>query len=213
MELYDVMTTAETTRRFQTTPVPRGVLHRVLDKARFAPNGGNRQGWHVIVVTSPETRRALRDLYRGPWQEYLARWHGSADPARSRRLAAADQFAETLHDIPVHVIVCTDINTLAITDAALGRPSIVGGGSVYPFVQNILLGCHNEGLGAALTTLVISREPELRKLLRIPERYAVAAHLLVGYPVRRGGKLSRRPVEEFATYERFDGNPVRSEGP
>lgn len=45
MELYEVMRSARTARSFQPRPVPPELLHRVLDNARFAPSGGNRQGW------------------------------------------------------------------------------------------------------------------------------------------------------------------------
>jgi nitroreductase len=101
------------------------------------------------------------------------------------------------------------LEDLAVTDAKLSRQSIVGGASVYPFVQNLLLALRAEGLGAALTTLLVPAEAEVVRLLEIPEGIALAAHIGVGYrddpwPTR----LSRRPVEEFASSERF-GDPLR----
>ena len=50
MELYDVMTTTFSGRDFTEEALPDATLYRILDRARFAPSGGNRQGWKVIVV-------------------------------------------------------------------------------------------------------------------------------------------------------------------
>ena len=91
-----------------------------------------------------------------------------------------------------------------MTDAQLPRQSIVGGASVYPFVQNLLLALRAEGLGAAMTTLLVPAEAEVRRLLGIPDGIALAAHVGVGrradpWPAR----LSRRPVQEFAFAERY----------
>jgi nitroreductase len=84
----------------------------------------------------------------------------------------------------------------------------VGGASVYPFVQNVLLGLRAEGLGAALTTLLVPAEAEVKQMLEIPDEVAIAAHIGAGYraddwPTR----LARRPVEEFAFSERY-GSPL-----
>jgi nitroreductase len=207
------MRTAGTTRRFLTDPVPDGVLHRVLDNARFAPNGGNRQGWHVVVVTDPATRRALHDLYQPPWQAYLAERYGiapGAPPAPDLPVALRRtiEFAERLHEVPVHLLITVDLGALAVTDRSLPRQSIVGGGSVYPFVQNLLLGFRQEGLGAALTTLIIPAEAGVKELLAIPAEHAIAALIGVGYPAGPlPTKLRRKPVEEFATRDSFDGEP------
>ena len=62
MELYDVMRTTFAARDFAADPVPDEVLHRILDNARFAPSGGNRQGWRVIVVRDLAQRTALGPL-------------------------------------------------------------------------------------------------------------------------------------------------------
>jgi len=217
MELYDAMRCAPTTRRFKPDPVPREVLVRALDAARFAPSGGNRQGWRVVVVEDPETRRSLRDLYLPGWHEYMEQTGGArvlADPDSFdanavRHIQAADDYATGLDRVPVHLVVGVRLEDLAVTDAKLPRQSIVGGASVYPFVQNLLLALRAEGLGAALTTLLVPAEGEVMRLLQIPEGIALAAHIGVGYradpwPTR----LSRRPVEQFAFSERF-GDPLR----
>ena len=64
---------------------------------------------------------------------------------------------------------------MTITDAGLDRPSVVGGGSVYPAVQNLLLACRNEGLGCVLTTLLCVEEEKVKALLDIPEDWYTAA--------------------------------------
>jgi nitroreductase len=97
------------------------------------------------------------------------------------------------------VVVCVHLPDLAITDAKLGRPSIVGGASIYPAVQNLLLACRAYGLGSTLTTIPCLDEAKVVELLKIPPDYATAAYLPIGYPQRKGfGPLSRKPVTEVA---------------
>jgi nitroreductase len=212
VDVYEVMRSAPTTRRFSSHAVPREKLWRVLESARFAPSGGNRQGWTVIAVQDAQKRRVLRDLYQPHWRQYMERTGGAAilanpsdfDPALVRTVERVDAFAERLHEVPLHLVVCVRLSDLAIADTGLDRPSIVGGASVYPFVQNVLLGLRAEGLGGALTTLLAPAEPEVKRLLAIPDGVALAAYLLVGrradpWPTR----LARRPVEEFAFSERY----------
>src|SRR5438105_123681 len=129
------MRSVPSTRSFTDEPVPQEVLERVLDSARFAPSGGNRQGWRVVVVTDAGTRRRLRDLYQEPWDAYMAKTGGRAAleageasglPAgRLRMLRGADDYARNLDQVPVHLVVCVELEALAITDAELPRPSIV----------------------------------------------------------------------------------------
>ena len=216
MDLYEAMRCAPTSRRFKLDPVPTEALVRALDNARFAPSGGNRQGWRVIVVRDAQSRAALRDLYLPRWRAYIGHADvaraaadlASSDPARARTLELANEYAEHLHEVPVHLVVGVRLGDLAVTDAQLPRQSIVGGASIYPFVQNLLLGLRAEGLGAAMTTLLVPAETEVRELLAIPEEVAVAAHIGVG---RRADPwpraLARKDVSEFAFSERY-GEPL-----
>jgi nitroreductase len=187
----------------------------VLDAARFAPSGGNRQGWRVIAVQDPETRRALRDLYQPHWRTYfehsgaaqILRHPSEHDATHVRALQRSDEFAERLHEVPLHVVVCVRVADLLITDGALERPSIVGGASIYPFVQNLLLGLRAEGLGATMTTLLIPAEPAVKRLLAIPAELAIAAYIAAGHRADPWPKaLRRRAVSEFAYAERY-GEP------
>lgn len=216
MDLYEAMRCAPTTRRFGTEQVRPEVLRRVLENARFAPSGGNRQGWRVIAVRHSDTRQALSDLYQPHWRAYMELTGGAAmladpnppDPRRARMVKRAHEFAERMHEVPLHLVVCAKLGDLAIVDAGLDRPSIVGGASIYPFVQNMLLGLRAEGLGAAMTTLPAAAEPQVRKLLAIPDDVVLAAYVLVGerdepWPAQ----LSRKPVGEFAFAERY-GAPL-----
>ena len=59
MELYDVMRTTFAVREFTDDPLPDPVLYRIIDNARFAPSGGNRQGTHIIVVRDATVRQRL----------------------------------------------------------------------------------------------------------------------------------------------------------
>ncbi|HEV3229477.1 MAG TPA: nitroreductase family protein [Solirubrobacteraceae bacterium] len=219
-DLYEVMRSAPSTRGFRPDPVPPEAVRRVLENARFAPSGGNRQPWRVIVVDDPGLRRRLGELYQPHWESYMVRMGaralldqaGENPPGDSgvapRRLAgvrAADEFAARLGEVPLHLVICVELASLAIVDQGLDRPSVVGGASIYPFVQNVLLGLRREGLGAAFTTLLTPAEAEVRELLGLPEGIALAGHIAVGY--REGDwprRLSRRPVGEFAFSNHFE---------
>jgi nitroreductase len=122
-------------------------------------------------------------------------------------LRAADEYARNFHQVPVHLVVCVQLDAVVITDAELDRPSVVGGASIYPFVHNVLLGLRREGLGASFTTLLVPAETQVRELLAIPEGVALAGHISVGHRADPWPKqLRRNPVSEFAFAERF-GEP------
>lgn len=221
MELYDAMRTTPATRAFTDEGVPDEVLYRILDHARFAPSGGNRQGWHVVVLREPAVRRRIQELYGLGWREYMAhvdeglvpfapreqgRWTGPAvDLAAARTVVRPHEFADRLASVPALLLLVADLAALACVDNGLGRQSIIGGGSIYPFGHNILLAARNEGLGGVMTSVLARQEPAVRELIGFPEDHAVAGLVALGRPQRVVRTLHRRPVEEFTTVDRFDG--------
>jgi nitroreductase/alkylhydroperoxidase family enzyme len=220
MDLYEAASTTRAVRRLRPDPIPEDTLRRVLRAATWAPSGGNLQPWHVIAVREPARKQALAELYRALWSDYAAARRTLIEPLPAamrepaeRALSAGDHLAEHMGEVPVISAFCFHPERLHITDAELGRPSVVGGASVYPAVQNLLLACRAEGLGCVLTTLLCSREKEVRELLEIPEPWATAAFVPIGWPVGSGhGPLARRPVEQVAFGERF-GQPLFPSSP
>lgn len=219
MELYDVMRTTGAVRRFTDDPLPDDILQRILDNARFAPSGGNRQGVHVIAVRDRGIREALAALCATGARRYVAQQRNGEGPWNPLHpiQVSADQLAAT--EVPaelskplltsaVVLVVCVDLAVVAALDQDLDRIGLVAGASVYPFVWNVLLAARNEGFGGVLTTMAIAEEPRVKALLGIPDDHAVAAVLPLGKPQRQAGKLTRRPVSEFATWETFDGESL-----
>ncbi len=223
MELYDVMRTTFSARTFTDDALSDDVLYRILDNARFAANGGNRQGWKVIVVRSMATRRAIADLMVEPIKRYAAQVEAGENPWNTIHATALDAEAieqtappgfllEAILEAPLTLLVCVDLAVVASTDQYLERVGVASGASIYPFVWNILLAARNEGFGGVLTTFAVAEEERLQSLLGLPTQYAAAAVVPLGKPVKQLTKLRRNPVESFARLERWDGEPFRSSG-
>jgi nitroreductase len=212
MDLFELMRTCRTVRRLRPDPVPDDLLHKVLTAATWAPSGGNRQPWRFLIVRDAQLKRRLGELYLPVWRSFsqpyaaqLATLSPESRPRQERMLRSADHLAEHFHEVPVIAVVCVHIPELAITDAGLDRPSVVGGASIYPAVQNLILACRTVGLGAALTTLLCLKEPEVRALLGIPEGWATCAHLPIGYPAgKRHAPVHRKPVESVTFLDHWD---------
>ena len=167
------------------------------------------------------TRRALRDLYLPTWYEYLAQrmigltpWAPITDrEAEAKAIESAgdmrggEGFPEDLDEVPVLLVVLADLRNLATVDRDLGRYTMAGGASIYPFVWSILLAAYAEGLGGVMTTMVIPSEPEAKEMLGVPDELVIAAVVALGEPVNRPRKLTRAPVSSFTFVDRFGGEP------
>jgi nitroreductase len=226
LDLIDTLRTTGAVRQFHPDRVPDDVLVRVLDTARFAPSGGNRQGWRVIVVKDPVLRAQLRDLYLSGWYEYLAMGSAGLVPwapvtdrsAEAAAIASAEQFAragtstpgfaELLDQAPALLLVLADLTALAAVDRDLPRYTLAGGASIYPFVWSLLLAARSEGLAGVMTTMPVRRESDVRAAFSIPDTVAVASLVVLGRPVATPRRLTRAPVCSFAWLDGYQGEPL-----
>ncbi len=232
MDLGYAMRTTPATRQFTDDPLPDRVLWDILDQARFAPNGGNRQGWHVIVVRDAGLKHRIAALWElaqredhafyaaglVPFVASEAYWRNPPDGPSIQPidLEAARQtpvqhmagaMPELVANAPVVLLITLDLERATAMDSGLGRLSISAGASVYPFAHNILLSARAAGYGGVLTSVLVRQEPAVKELLRIPENHALACTIPLGKPAREITHLRRRPVEAFATLDYFDGPP------
>ena len=220
MELYDAMSTLRAVRRLSPDPIPEDVLERVLTAATWAPTGGNHQVWRIIAVQDPDKKQALADLYKPHWLNYVPAYEAALEGApnevaeKSRRtLAAGTYLAENLQDVPVICVFCFKLDGITVTDAGLERQSVVGGGSIYPAAQNLLLAARNEGLGCVLTTLLCVEEPAVKELLQLPSDWYTAAAVPLGYPVAGGhGSITIKPIGKMVFKDVF-GDPFNFKTP
>jgi nitroreductase len=219
MELYDVMRTTFAAREFTDDPISDATLYNILEAARFAPSGGNRQGWHVIIVRDRASREALATLTAPAARRYIAQVQARENPWNTIDPTAVD--AATMANTPtparltepflkaaVVLVVCVDLKVVASTDQYLERVGVISGASIYPFAWNILLAARHEGYGGTITTLTVAQEPELQKLFGLPSHVAVCAVMPLGKPPKQLKKLSRNAVSQFAVHERWGGTPL-----
>ena len=219
MDLYDVMRTTFSARQFTGEPVSDAALYKILEHARFAPSGGNRQGWRVIVVRDPATKDALGALSAPAAKRYAAQEQAGESPWSTidptsvsaetiERTPPPARLTDSLKLAPVVLVVCVDLKVVASTDHELRRVGVISGASIYPFAWNILLGARREGLAGTITTLAVAQEPKIQALLGLPAHVAVAAVMPLGRPEQALTKLKRKPVGEFAMHERWGGAPL-----
>jgi len=213
MDLNEIMRTNGTCRFYKPDPVSDADLAQVLDAARWGPSGGNRQPLRFIAVRDQNKKRALKDLYLPIWNSYLegVNLGDNRVGGRSKVIDDADYFANHLDEIPILMVVCARLADVHPTDVELDRLSIVGGASIYPAVQNVLLAARECGMGTALTTLLCVVEPQVKELLGIPEDVSTAAMVAMGWPVNPfPKKLTRRPLAEFAFTDHYDEGSIGS---
>jgi nitroreductase len=216
VELLEAMRTTFSARVYTGEDISDRQLFDILDNARFAPSGGNRQGSRVIVVRDGETKRAIAHLAEPAAKRYVAQtqagespWNSISPPGVSPETIAATpvppMLIEAVVSASVVLVFLVDLKVVASIDQHLDRVGVVAGASIYPFVWNVLLATRAAGFGGTITTLATAAEPEMKVLLNIPDEHALCAVVPIGKPVKQLTKLKRKPVEETCTREKFDG--------
>ena len=178
-------------------PVPLDVVTECLRIALQAPTGSNAQRWRWVVVTDPEVRHALADLYRPPAPEERLEPAMPSTPQQERMMDSAKFLMQphprgTRHGGALH---------RGIGGAAGWAPSI------YPAIWSFMLALRSRGLGSVITTVTLYHREEVAALLGIPEGYAQSCMLPVAYYTGDDFKPAvRRPLEEVCFVNRWGGS-------
>lgn len=218
MDALEAMRTIGACRFYRDEDVPDEVIYDAAEAARFAPQGGNRQPVRLVAVRDRAKKERLAELYLPWWRAYFdAAEAGTRDlgeyASARKALMDANGFAENLADHPLIIVVCARLDALHITDLDLGRPPVVGGASIYPYVQNLCIALRVAGVATTITSLAVASEPEVKALLEIPDGFLTAAHVVAGYPEKGfPKKLTRAPVEETVFIDTF-GEPIERNRP
>jgi nitroreductase len=214
MEIDYLLTSTRSVRRRLDieAPVDQDEIRECLRIACQAPNGTNMQTWRWVVVSDPDLRSQIADLYK---DAYLKQTGQSDTGERAFRptpfgriMTSTEWLVDHLSEVPLHVIPCYEPYLEDQGGSSFSVATVYG--SIFPAVWNLQLALHSRGYGTCITTLHLHREREVAELLGIPETYVQGCLLPVGR-LRPGPTFRpapRRPIEEVAVLDRFEGLPL-----
>ncbi len=177
-------------------PVDPEVLYACIDVALQAPTGGEREGWRFVVVTEAAPKRAIAELYRRAFDDYVSLQPDSPATQRPNYRLLADQ----LDAMPALILACIE-----------GRPepgntarAVAHYGSILPAAWSLMLALRARGLGSTWTTLHLAYESEAAAILGIPPDVTQTVLLPVAH--MRGAVLkpaARRSARELTFWNRW----------
>jgi len=193
-------------------PLDPALIEECLTVAVQAPTGGNRQDWGFVVVTEPERKAALAEIYGRAWDRYVtegilappSRPDDPEERRRARRIGrSAKYLVDHLHEVPAVVVPCH-------RGRFDGRPALVQAsmyGSVLPAVWSFMLAARARGLGTAWTTIHLFYEEETAEVLSIPcSEVTQVAMVPVAHSVGLDFKPGpRMPLEDVLFWETWGG--------
>jgi len=220
MNLFDAINTARALRRFKPDPVPDDVITKILEAGIRAPSGSNEQTWLFVVVKDAEQRKKIGEVYRKGGQILMALYANRVKPEHmdqkqyDKLTASAFYLIDHMADAPVLLLACLQPGQVGAQPAqippevaaAMRNLARMGGSSIYPAVQNIILACRAYGLGTCLTTIHMFYEDEVKAILGLPPEVQTYALLPIGYPTDKFGPIKRKPVKEVVCLDRYS-NP------
>jgi nitroreductase len=188
-----------------TRPVEPELLRECIELAVQAPSGSNTQTWHFVIVTDPEKKKAIGDLYRQGMSEVYGSVTASSAPssppeteqarAQQRITDSARYLFEHIHEVPVLVLPC-------IRGRVDGKPSAVQAGvwgSILPAVWSFMLAARARGLGTVWTTLHLRYEQKAAEVLGIPyDKITQTSLIPVAYTLGTDFKPGpRKPLDDI----------------
>ena len=201
-DVWDVMATSRSIRRFTSEPVDDATLDRCLQAATWAPSGANAQEWRFIVLRSPAQRAVVAAAAAQALGVIEVAYSLTRpDPDDTGRRARDNRATYELHDR------AGEFTSVLFAQKRLRMASdMLLAGSIFPAMQNFLLAARAQGLGACLTSWAsYGGEDMLRSAVGVPDDWMIPGHIVVGWPRGRHGPVRRRPWRD-AVYHDTWGN-------
>jgi len=198
-------------RKWKKEDVPDDLIKKAIELATWAPNGGNYQGWHFIVIKKKEIIVKMADAVQSisdriaGWPE-AKEWQGDVDRYRKN--------ASFFRNAPVVVAAFTGEYQSVMDKVLLARESFdpeakqvltfrrsapTSIQSVAAAVATMLLAFHQMGLGAVWLGAPLMAKGEIEAILRVPADFSLICLVAVGYP-DESPQRDRKPVGEVIRF-------------
>lgn len=209
MTVFEAIHSVRAVRIYKPDPVEPEKIARVLRAGTFATNAGNVQPWEFLVITRPEIKAKLKEIATPAFhfidQNGRVQTREQLLDGAGRRVSGHDAL-EYMDKVPV-LIMCfyNPVRGRRMKDEWRWFEEHAGrGGSVFPAIQNMVVAAHALGLGTVVTTLMLLREYDAKKLLGVPEHLQMVAMVYLGYSAEKLGKPRRLPIEQVTRLNSWD---------
>ena len=207
MDVFEALYTTRAMRRVSEDPIPDDVLKQMIDASIRAPSGSNRQGWKFIVVTDPEIKNQLGDLYREAWNFYVKEFYGGTSDLGASNVLDDEKAEQVIRITKSATWLSENFHKVPAMFVVLSRNDPTGS-SIFPAIWSLMLAGRAHGVGTCLTTVLGMFKPQQAfKILNIPsdKGWKIDAVVTAGYPLGKWGVAKRNPVDEV-TYLNTWGN-------
>ena len=192
MSLLKGINSLRSVRKFKPDPVPDEDIKKILEAASKAASGSNTQPWEFIIVRDAKVKARLKEPMLETWLQRMRSIPGMSNRMRGVYDEATDMLRNT-EKVPVLVYCCLNLDRVSKSEE-------VRYASIYPAVQNLMLAAHAIGLATCLTvhgSTPTRGEPEVKKILGVPEHVKIACLIYLGYPAVKLGPPKRKPIMNF----------------
>ncbi len=200
-------------RQWKKGEVPDELLRKAVELATWAPNGGNYQGWHFIIVKNKEVIVKMADAVQSvadriaswsettQWKEDVNRYKKNASFFRNAP-ACIGVFTSDYQSVMDKVLIAREsIDPEARKVLTFRRSAPTAIQSAAAAVTTMLLAFQQMGLGAVWLVAPLMAKKEIETLLKVPSTLSLICLVAVGYPDESPQK-DRRPVDEVLEFIR-----------
>ncbi len=202
MDVREAILNRRSIRKFKELPVEHEQIVELLEAARLAPSGSNRQPWRFLVLEEPDIKELVADV--SP-QMFVRQAPVIILCYADLRCWMPDYIKQGRKELRNSGSV--DVKDMEMDPSLLSsNPLYTNGKELESYIPNafldvgiavehMVLSAMELGLGTCWCRLV--DELRLQEIFKLPDYYKFVTMLLVGYPDQYPPQRPRRNIEEL----------------
>ena len=209
--LEELIKSRRSIRKWKKDKIPDELIVKAIELGTWAPNGGNSQGWHFVIVKSPAVIREMADVVQATtdkiaswpeattWQEDMTRYQQNASFWANAPVMIG-VFAKK-YQSPIDKVLTAresfDDDARRILTFRKSAPTALQ--NVAAAVTTMLLVLHHMGFGAVWLAGPLIAKKDIETILKVPSESELVCLVAVGYPDELPEK-DRKPIKDVITF-------------